>query len=35
MDQFSPASFEIRRFRHFNQILLGLFDVSYAFQDCI
>jgi len=34
-DQFSPSSFEIRGFSPFNQILLGLFDVSYAFQDCI
>jgi len=34
-DQFSPSSFEIREFSPFNQILLGLFDVSYAFQDSI
>ena len=32
LDQFSHLSFEIRGFNHFNQILLGLFDVSYAFQ---
>ena len=31
-DQFSHLSFEIRGFSSFNQILLGLFDVSYAFQ---
>jgi len=31
LDQFSPSSFGIREFSHFNQILLGLFDVSYAF----
>jgi len=31
LDQFSPLSFEIRGFSHFNQILLGLFDVSYVF----
>ena len=35
LDQFNPSSFEIREFSPFNQILLGLFDVSYAFQDCI
>jgi len=35
LDQFSLLSFEIRGFSHFNQILLGLFDVSYAFHDCI
>jgi len=33
LDQFSHSSFEIRGFSYFNQILLGLFDVSYAFQD--
>jgi len=33
---FGPIqSFEIRRFSPFNQILLGLFDVSYAFEDCV
>ena len=35
LDQFSLSSFEIRGFSSFNQILLGLFDVLYAFQDCI
>jgi len=35
LDQFSHSSFEIRRFSHFNQILLGLFDDSYAFEDCV
>jgi len=35
LNQFSLSSFEIRGFSLFNQILLGLFDVSYAFQDCI
>jgi len=35
LDQFSPSSFEIREFSPFNQILLGLFDVLYAFQDFI
>jgi len=30
-DQFSPSSSGIRGFNPFNQILLGLFDVSYAF----
>jgi len=35
LDQFSHSSFEIHGFSLFNQILLGLFDVSYAFQDCI
>jgi len=35
LDQFSPSSFEICGFNPFNQILLGLFDVSYTFQDCI
>jgi len=33
--QFSHSSFEIREFNHFNQIVLGLFDVSYTFQNCI
>jgi len=33
LNQFSPSSFEIRGFSPFNQILLGLFDISYAFQD--
>jgi len=33
-DQFSSPSFEIREFSSFNQILLGLFDVLYVFQDC-
>jgi len=31
LDKFSLSSFEIREFSHFNQILLGLFDVSYEF----
>jgi len=35
LDQFSHLSFEIRAFSAFNKILLGLFDVLYAFQDCI
>jgi len=35
LDQLSPSFFKIRGFNHFNQILLGLFDFSYAFQDCI
>jgi len=35
LNQFSHSSFEIRGFSPFNQNLLGLFDVSYAFQDCI
>jgi len=35
LDQFSPLFFEIRKFSLFNQILLGLFDVSYTFQNYI
>jgi len=35
LNQFSILFFEIRRFSHFIQILLGLFVVSYAFQICI
>jgi len=35
LDQFSPLSFKIYEFNPFNQMLLGLFDVSYAFQDYI
>jgi len=35
LNQFSHSSFEIHKFSPFNQILLGLFDVSYAFQDSI
>ena len=35
LDQFSLSSLEIRGFSPFNQILLSLFDVSSAFQDCI
>jgi len=35
LNQFSPSSFEIRELNNFNQILLGLFDVSYTFQDYI
>jgi len=34
-DQFSPSSFEIHRFSHFNQILLSLFNISNAFQNSI
>jgi len=34
LDQFSSLSLEIREFSVFNQILLGLFDVLYTFQDC-
>jgi len=30
--QFSHPSFKIREFSYFNQILLSLFYVSYAFQ---
>jgi len=35
LNQFSHSSFEIYEFSSFNQILLGLFDVSYALNDCI
>ena len=35
LDQFNPPYFEIHGFSHFNQILLGLFDILYAFHDCI
>jgi len=35
LKQFSHSSFKIRGFSPFNQILEGLFNVSYAFQDCI
>jgi len=35
LNQFSPSYFEIREFSHFNQILLGLCDVSDVFMDCI
>jgi len=35
LNEFSPSSFEIRKFSSFNQILLGLFDVSYVFQNYI
>jgi len=35
LDQFSPSSFEIREFTHFNQILLNLFDISSAFHNSI
>jgi len=34
-DQFSPLSFEMRKFSHFNQILLSLFDISSAFHNKI
>jgi len=32
LNYFSPSYLEIRGFSHFNQILLSLFDVTYAFQ---
>jgi len=35
LNQFSFSSFEICRFNFFNQILLSLFDVLYAFQNYI
>jgi len=35
LNQINSSSLEIREFSHFNQILLGLFNVSYAFQDCM
>ena len=35
MNQFNPSFLKIRKFSHFNPILLCLFDVSYTFQDCI
>jgi len=35
LDQFSPSFFEIREFKHFNQILLSLFDISSAFHNNI
>jgi len=35
LNQFSPLYFKTREFNHFNQILLGLFDILYEFQDCI
>jgi len=35
LDQFNHSSFEIRKFSSFNQILLGLFDVSYVSHNCI
>jgi len=35
LDQFSPLSFEIREFSHFNQMLLSLFDISSAFHNNI
>jgi len=31
LNEFSPSFFEICGFSHFNRILLGLFDVLYAF----
>jgi len=34
-DQFSPSSFEMREFSHFNKILLDLSDVLSAFHDTI
>jgi len=35
LDQFSHSSFEIGEFNHFNQILLGLFDISNVFNNNI
>jgi len=35
LNQFSSSSSEIRGISPFNQILLGLFDVSKVFSDCI
>jgi len=35
LNQFSPPSFEIREFSHFNQILLSLFDILSAFHNSI
>jgi len=35
LDQFNLLSFEIRKFNHFNQILLSLFDISNAFHNSI
>jgi len=35
LDKFSRSSFEIRGYSLVNKILVGLFDVSYAFQDSI
>jgi len=35
LDQFSHSYSEIRRFSHFNQILLSLFDISSAFHNII
>ena len=35
LDPFSHSSFKIHRFSPFNQILLDLFYVSYAFKDYI
>jgi len=34
-NQFSPLSFKIYGFSHFNQILLSLFDISTAFYNSI
>jgi len=35
LNQFSHSSFKIRGFSHFNQILLGLFDISNTFHNSI
>jgi len=35
LNQFNHSCFKIHEFSPFNQILLGLFDVSCASQDCI
>jgi len=35
LNQFSPLSFEIYEFSHFNQILLSLFDISNVFHNSI
>jgi len=35
LNQFIPSYLKLRGFSPFNQILLDLFDVTYAFQDCI
>jgi len=31
LDQFSPSSFEMHEFSHFNQIFLSLFDIQTRF----
>jgi len=35
LNQFSLSYFKICGFNSFNQILLGLFNVLYAFEDCV